>query len=201
MKHFKCKKKAKKSFKTGKISLNDTPYCNYDVIRTLPSIADPQYTDCGWNIVLLSDNRFFRKKYRTATSQVRKLVHKNSRMIGYFFRCEPINKKSAHFRTRVIYLHSSLSVRRLLEVIVHEVSHLVDHIFEFAGIDVIDTEFRAYLNDYYCGSIFDMIDFSSTGSKPKFLTSKEKKKAQKTKILNRNDRMSFLTKELKRKKK
>lgn len=191
-------KQSKKNKKPDKFSFEDSPYCDYDVIRTLPTIGETQFIDCGWNILLLSNNECFRNKYRSAMSQINRMIHKDTTATGYYFTCEPNNKKVMHFKCRVLYFCSSLSTRSLMEVIVHEVSHLVDYIFEFAHITSIDTEFRAYLNDYYCGKLFDMMDLSNAGSKPRFLLDKAKTKARKIRTANNAERIALLAKEIKK---
>jgi Zn-dependent peptidase ImmA (M78 family) len=55
-------------------------------------------------------------------------------------------------RTMVIFLNSDLSDTRFLSILVHELSHLVDHMLENAFVKVVDTELRAYLIDH----VFEM---------------------------------------------
>lgn len=43
------------------------------------------------------------------------------------------------------------SKARIVELLVHEVSHLVDGFFERAALSVVDTELRAYYNDWIVG--------------------------------------------------
>jgi len=42
---------------------------------------------------------------------------------------------------------------RIVELVVHEVSHLVDHIFDKIQAQVIDTEIRAYMTDWLVGKV------------------------------------------------
>lgn len=187
------KKKAKKTkckCKTSKIiksrSLN--PRCNYDVIRILPSIGETQFIDGGRDIVLLTNNDNFRDEYRTSLAQVQSMMSPKIPVSGMHFICVPAHKKFKHFSSHVIFLHHKTSARELLEVVVHEVSHLVDSLFEHVKIDNdnIDTEFRAYLNDYYCGKLFDMMHFRHISELPLFMTAK--KIASNKKVTNNNNK-------------
>lgn len=47
---------------------------------------------------------------------------------------------------------------RIVELIVHEVSHLVDCMFQRVAMQVVDTEVRAYHNDWIVGKMLHCFD-------------------------------------------
>lgn len=140
--------------------------CEYACIRTLPRIGTPQALDNNWNILLMSRNKIFHKEFRCTKKAIATSKMLSNPVDGMQFNCEPDEPKYMIFRSRIIYLNKDLSLRVLVQVIIHEVSHLVDKILEQAGVENVDTEVRAYMNDYYCDKLFDMMSFATGKERP-----------------------------------
>lgn len=110
----------------------------------------------GWQLRLVCDDRRIAEKFRSPKSLADKFRRE-------FSDCRGLHVTWPHIRKAVIFIDGSqdgkvVPMFRLLELIVHEVSHAVDFYFERACVKEVDTEFRAYYNDWICGQIFRMID-------------------------------------------
>lgn len=181
--------------KNKKLNHSDEVICHYDIIERMPIVGTRQALDNGWNVRILSNNPNFRDHYRTCKSDIGAMIPEKFTVIGYYCVCEPDDDKYMHLRSRVIYLEGTLSLRALLDVVVHEVSHVVDSMFDQINLETVDTELRAYLMDYYCGHIFDMIDFSTGTYMPKFLKTKNVNKLDKLLATATKLRNKFLKEE------
>lgn len=127
-------------------AMNDAPV----VIGTNHAIS------LGWQLRLVCDDARILEKFRSP----KKLADAYRRG---FPDCRGLHVTWPHVRQAVIFIDGGEGERRvpmfrLLELVVHEVSHAVDFYFERACVKTVDTEFRAYYNDWICGQIFRMIE-------------------------------------------
>lgn len=58
-------------------------------------------------------------------------------------------------RKLLIWVNGLLDTKSRHQTIVHEVSHLVDYLFESTGVVYADTEVRAYFIDFIYGLVYD----------------------------------------------
>lgn len=138
-------------------------WCHYKCLSTLPKIGYPQFIDCNRKIVLLTKHPAFKEKYRCSDNNLKKFkateLHNQCR--GMHIECSPNNVNTNTPSYNIIFIdHLINGDKKLLSVIIHEVSHLVDFILKNAYVKEVDTEIRAYLMDYYTEQIFYMMEFS-----------------------------------------
>lgn len=104
----------------------------------------------GYRVYLLSDHPLVRQKHRMTPANFAKLevppsgdawhaVWDDPRAVGI-----------------VIPFRGRCDVVRFVELVVHEVSHAVDGFLERAFMSQVDTELRAYMNDWMVGKILHM---------------------------------------------
>lgn len=112
----------------------------------LPLIADVDHPlSLGYRICLLTDSAFAAASSRASAQLMREVMG-------------DLMSKGLHAtwggsrRMVVIVIQGSgLPPLRLVELIVHEISHCVDAIFDRCEIGKVDTEVRAYMNDWLVG--------------------------------------------------
>lgn len=109
----------------------------------------------GWSLCLYTDSRFFKKKYRVSSKVIAKHVDDMRSACAIHSRFDRLRVATLAFPS---YGHDNLN--RLHELIIHEVSHEVDALFETACVKPC-TEVRAYHMDWMCGRIFAL-----TNNKP-----------------------------------
>lgn len=109
----------------------------------------------GYQVYLLSDHPLVRQKHRMAPGNFVKLevppsgsawhaVWDDLQVVGV-----------------VIPFRGHSDAIRFIELVVHEVSHAVDGFLERAFITQVDTELRAYMNDWLVGKILHMTKLAS----------------------------------------
>lgn len=105
----------------------------------------------GWKIAFYSSNEHFvGKKFFVPTKLINGAVKHKKDIKGV----EGMAMAWNHKRIRAIAIfYKGKSSVRFIELISHEVSHVIDHIIEDAAIKVVDTELRAYLMDWIVGKI------------------------------------------------
>lgn len=111
---------------------------------------------CGYDIAFISNHPAIKKKYRSDLEFLNH--HYGVKNTSAAIACRFDNARV--MSVSLAPFSSKVSMVRLLELIVHEVSHIVDYLFEQTNIKVIDTKLRAYMNDHICGLIFQRINFS-----------------------------------------
>lgn len=126
------------------------------MLKTPVVIGANHAISLGWQLRLVCDDPRITEKFRSP----KKLADKYRRE---FPNCRALHVTWPHVRQAVIFIdggeeNKQVPMFRLLELVVHEVSHAVDFYFERACVKSVDTEFRAYYNDWICGQIFRMID-------------------------------------------
>lgn len=124
-------------------------------LKTAPVIIGVDHAiSLGWQLRFVCDDKRIRSEFRAS----RQLADKFRDEFGG---CRGLHVTWPHVRQAVIFIDGQddgkVSTRRLLELMVHEVSHAVDFYFERAHITTVDTEFRAYYNDWICGQLFATI--------------------------------------------
>jgi predicted SprT family Zn-dependent metalloprotease len=138
----------------------------------------------GWQIKFCSINKLFtEKKYSINRSQMREALGSNKDcegMAAYW-------NKSRIYTIAINYDGNSFA--RFNELINHEISHIVDYIFQHASIKLIDTELRAYIHDWILGKVFHLAVRKLEPAKVKKRTDKsvEKRRLDKNKRRVRKD--------------
>lgn len=97
---------------------------------------------CGYDLVLFSDSKFVKNKFRTKRNLAKKVIVTHAMAFA-------MNSK----QTFGIYIPKrNYTYKEFVAVLSHECSHLCDYIFKLAQVKVVDTELRAYMYEY----IFEM---------------------------------------------
>lgn len=112
----------------------------------LPLIADTDHPlSLGYRIYLLTDSAFALDSSR-ATSNLM------SATLGDL-RCEGLHATWGGTRRMVVIVIHGAALRplRIVELLVHEISHCVDAMLDRCEVKEVDTEIRAYLNDWLVG--------------------------------------------------
>lgn len=110
----------------------------------------------GWKIMFSTTNtHFVDKKFVVKKEEMEDALDNNAT-------CEGMYAGWTDSKMRMIAInYNENNMVRFTELVVHEVSHLVDHVLADACIVKIDTELRAYLNDWVVGKILSKIDYST----------------------------------------
>jgi hypothetical protein len=116
-----------------------------------PIISDDHPLSLGWTLHVVSTSRKFDSIVHVSTDSMDYV-----RDGGKWEAChgEWHSRKSA-----VIAIEGRTTngceqpLTRIIELIVHEVSHFVDATFKRASLTTVDTELRAYYNDWIVGKI------------------------------------------------
>lgn len=128
----------------------------YELFKRLPIVMNSDFAlSLGYSIRLLSDHPFFGPNVSDLSFfdeiypgwisvEGLHLVHASQRTITVLIR----NAKGPEGQ--------NLPVGRVIEVLVHEVSHLVDGLFERTCIHTVDTELRAYYQDWLVGKFLHL---------------------------------------------
>jgi hypothetical protein len=128
---------------------------------SLHQVVDSNHAlSLGARAYLISTNEVFNEEVRLKSAIVEKdfrdqydLVETTEgfHVLHNFTACD-----EAHI---VIWIAPEAKLLRVMELIVHEVSHLVDGLFARAAMnDAVDTEVRAYHMDWICGLYFAEIN-------------------------------------------
>lgn len=133
----------------------------------------------GWKIAFYSTNKYFvGKKFSVSKKAVNEAVEHKKDIKGV----EGIAMGWDHKRIRAIAIfYQGKSSIRFIELVSHEVSHIIDHIIESACMKVVDTELRAYLMDWIVGKILMNTNINNTTKKGYDLPNCIKKKSKKNK--------------------
>lgn len=116
----------------------------------LPIVQDSDHPlSLGYKIRLCTDDPRVKRKYRASDAALATFrSHK----------CAAMHVSWKQNRTVVIYLRAHeklhgetrlIRISRVAALLAHEVSHMVDAMFENAHIESIDTELRAYHIDFF----------------------------------------------------
>lgn len=159
--------------------MNNTQiWCHFKQLAKLPVIGERQSLDCDRSVVLMTKHPVFFKKYRCSNKLLKKMKSENlhDECRGMHITCNPKEGSSNDIPSyNIIFIDHMISGdKKLLSVIVHEVSHLVDFQLDNASVNNIDTELRAYMMDYYVGEIFAMMNFSFGTTTKATLTARQK---------------------------
>jgi len=106
----------------------------------------------GFRVHLITDSEFFNSHVVIPSNEMEELIGDN-------LRHDALAVVHEEQRSYSIYIprKSTLTRIRLLELIVHEVSHICDFFFHRANVHPC-TELRAYTNDWICGLIFQHLE-------------------------------------------
>jgi hypothetical protein len=109
----------------------------------------------GANLVILTRNSYFRRKSRCTLKLEKKIMKDHRESEGYYLFFPRANM-------HLIYIKKDIALfERVLEILVHETSHMVDHIFEMTCVKTIDTEVRAYTHDHIFGLCLRHMNYKS----------------------------------------
>jgi hypothetical protein len=102
----------------------------------------------GWRIKFCSTNKHFTESKFLVSKK------KMTKSLGSNHSSEGMAACWNESRVRMIAInYNDNSFVRFMELINHEISHIVDYILADASIEKIDTELRAYLHDWILGHI------------------------------------------------
>lgn len=104
----------------------------------------------GYDISFISNSKFVRTKYRCSDEQMNHCHGKTNPSAGM---AVDFDKPWGRMYVISIPHKDKMNVVRLIEIITHESSHIVDYIIEKTFIKKVDTELRAYLLDHIVGLI------------------------------------------------
>lgn len=115
----------------------------------LPLVQGPDHAlSLGYKIYLCTSDKRVARKYRASPDALRPFIK-----IG----CSGMHVAWSQNRKVIIYVAPTdggepsdqvVTLARIMGLLAHEISHLVDHMFEVAHVEVIDTELRAYYMDF-----------------------------------------------------
>jgi len=127
-------------------------YVLTDQIKAMTPVVDSDHPlSLGYRVILVSDSNLVRPEYRLSRADYLEYVGA-ARYEG----CHNVYNNSRIVTITISGSSASgepLALLRLVELVVHEVSHLVDAMFERASLVTIDTELRAYYMDWIVGKI------------------------------------------------
>lgn len=117
--------------------------------ENLPLVQGPDHAlSLGYKIYLCTSDKRVARRYRASPKAVEAFTE-----IG----CSAMHVAWSQNRKVIIYVAPTdggspdgeiVPLTRIVGLLAHEISHLVDHMFEVAHVDVIDTELRAYYMDF-----------------------------------------------------
>lgn len=115
----------------------------------LPLVQGPDHAlSLGYKIYLCTSDKRVARKYRASSDALDPFIK-----IG----CSAMHVAWTQNRKVIIYVaptdggepnNEIVPITRIVGLLAHEISHLVDHMFEVAHIEVVDTELRAYYMDF-----------------------------------------------------
>lgn len=112
----------------------------------------------GYRLYVITNDPEMPKRYR-AKRKTFDLFAKQVDHAPGFFASWTQNRSDVLFINR-FEGHKQVSKSRLIGLVVHEVSHLVDAMFERAGIKRVDTELRSYTMDWIVEKYFQMYEYN-----------------------------------------
>lgn len=136
--------------------MSDTAFINDDIYKASSLVCSVDHPlSLGYEVIIVSNWRGLRRKHRV--SQEILTTHFGTH-IGACGLCATWNSP---FRLISIIIDGNedgkpIRVDRFLELVAHEVSHVVDVLLGNAGITEVDTELRAYYVDWIVGKIVRM---------------------------------------------
>lgn len=122
-----------------------------DIDSRIPFCVDSDHgLSLGYRLKVVSTSPY-------ADSSIRIAQHEMDALLNDQIGCEGLCATWPERRLTVLAINFSetkdWAVKRIIELIVHEVSHFVDETFERAHISTVDTELRAYYNDWIVGKV------------------------------------------------
>lgn len=104
----------------------------------------------GYRVYLLSDHPLVREKHRMTPENFARLE------VPSFGNAWHVVWDVPQVVGIVIPARDNCDMIRFIELVVHEVSHAVDGFLERSFVAQVDTELRAYMNDWMVGKILSM---------------------------------------------
>lgn len=108
----------------------------------------------GYSLVLFTQSRYCKEEYRSSENEIS--THFEDENLDQY---EGMASGFPEPRVYAIFIADSddISYVRFHELLTHELSHIVDYIFENCCIANIDTELRAYYLDYLLGKVLNAV--------------------------------------------
>lgn len=128
-----------------------------DAIKARVATIDTDHPlSLGWKVVVISNSKLAGPRIAISDEEL-------DEYLGDSRNCCGMHAVYDSFRTTVITVKGKDEhLLRVIELVVHEVSHAVDAMFERAHVELVDTELRAYYNDWMVGKI--MAEFVFPGN-------------------------------------
>lgn len=127
--------------------------------RELFSKAKIDYRDTpfslGYDILFVSNNKLVKPRFRTTYKSVKTFVN-NSKATTFYASFD-----DEQMKLHTIYLSPAEKDKtRIIELLAHEVSHMVDHILLLTNIQIVDTKVRSYIWDHILGKLVYRLTFT-----------------------------------------
>lgn len=119
---------------------------------SLPIVVGTDHAlSIGWQVRLCTTGELVKPEFRASEQAVEQFK-------THYPGCKGLHATWSRHKEVVLYIDTeeedeTITNSRLVELIVHEVSHCVDYMFRRANIEQVDTELRAYMNDWIVGKV------------------------------------------------